>query len=67
MTKISHNETNPYNARRLVQYHDREAWWSIRRRCRWREAEMDRVYGLPFTRKPHPSYGEQRDPGLSRW
>src|SRR5262249_13077757 len=24
MTKISHNETNPYNARRLVQYHDRE-------------------------------------------
>ena len=25
MTKITHNETNPYNARRLVQYHDREA------------------------------------------
>ena len=25
MTKIIHNETNPYNARRLVQYHDREA------------------------------------------
>jgi uncharacterized radical SAM protein YgiQ len=23
---------------------------------------MDRVYGLPFTRKPHPSYGRQRIP-----
>ena len=26
------------------------------------EAEMDRVYGLPFTRRPHPSYGRQRIP-----
>ena len=25
MTKITHNETNPYNAKRLVQFHDREA------------------------------------------
>ena len=24
-TKIIHNETNPYNARRLVQMHDRRA------------------------------------------
>jgi uncharacterized radical SAM protein YgiQ len=23
---------------------------------------MDRVYGLPFTRRPHPSYGKQRIP-----
>ena len=23
---------------------------------------MDRVYGLPFTRKPHPAYGEQQIP-----
>ena len=25
MTKIAHIETNPHNARRLVQFHDREA------------------------------------------
>ncbi len=29
---------------------------STRRRCRCREAEMDRVYDLPYTRRPHPSY-----------
>ena len=50
-------ETNPHNARRLVQFHGREAVvvnppaWPLT------EAEMDRVYGLPFTRRPHPSYG----------
>ncbi len=49
---------------RLVQYHDREAWWPIRRPCRWRETEMDRVYGLPFTRRPHPSYGRQQIPAF---
>ena len=28
------------------------------------EAEMDRVYGLPFTRRPHPSYGGQPIPAF---
>ena len=32
----------------------------IRRRCRSAQAEMDRVYGLPFTRRPHPAYGSER-------
>ena len=35
MTKIAHVETNPHNARRLVQLHGREASSSIRRHCRW--------------------------------
>ena len=26
------------------------------------QAEMDRVYGLPFTRLPHPSYGDEKIP-----
>ena len=39
-------------------------WWSIRRRCRWNRTEMDRVYGLPFTRRPHPSYGDQKIPAF---
>jgi uncharacterized radical SAM protein YgiQ len=62
MTRRIHREMNPYNARRLVQYHGREAVvvnppaWPLT------EAELDRLYGLPFTRRPHPSYGRQRIP-----
>ena len=64
MTKISHNETNPYNARTLVQYHDRECVVANPPAVPLSEAEMDRVYGLPFTRKPHPSYGKQQIPAF---
>ena len=39
-------------------------WWSIRRRCRFAQDEMDRIYGLPFTRQPHPGYGRQRIPAF---
>ncbi|HEY5312043.1 MAG TPA: YgiQ family radical SAM protein, partial [Pirellulales bacterium] len=62
LTKIAHNETNPYNARRLVQAHDREAIVANPPAFPLSEAEMDVVYGLPYTRRPHPSYGEQRIP-----
>ena len=64
MTRMIHLETNPYNARRLVQYRGREAVvvnppaWPLA------EEEMDRVYGLPFTRRPHPSYGRRRIPAF---
>ena len=64
MTKIAHNETNPYNARRLVQYHGREAVVANPPALPLSQAEMDRVYGLPFTRKPHPSYGRQPIPAF---
>jgi len=64
MTRIIHEETNPYNARRLVQYHGREAVvvnppaWPLA------QEEIDRVYGLPFTRRPHPSYAGRRIPAF---
>ncbi|MBL8828615.1 MAG: YgiQ family radical SAM protein [Planctomycetaceae bacterium] len=64
MTKIAHNETNPYNARRLVQRHDRECVVVNPPATPLSQAEMDRVYGLPFTRKPHPSYGRQKIPAF---
>jgi uncharacterized radical SAM protein YgiQ len=64
MTKISHNETNPHNARRLVQYHDRECIVANPAALPLAQTEMDRVYGLPFTRKPHPSYGNRRIPAF---
>jgi uncharacterized radical SAM protein YgiQ len=62
MTKVAHNETNPHNARRLVQYHDRECVVVNPPALPLEQGEMDRVYGLPFTRRPHPSYGKQRIP-----
>lgn len=64
MTRIAHHETNPFNAKRLVQYHGREAVVVNPPQLPMEEAEMDRVYDLPYTRRPHPSYGDQPIPAL---
>ncbi len=58
-TRLIHNETNPYNARRLVQFHDRQAVVVNPPQLPISQAAMDRIYDLPYTRRPHPSY---RDP-----
>lgn len=58
-TKMMHNETNPFNARRLVQYHDRQAVVVNPPQPPISQGSMDRIYGLPYTRKPHPSYKER--------
>jgi uncharacterized radical SAM protein YgiQ len=57
-TKMIHNETNPYNARRLVQWHDRQAVVANPPALPVSQADMDRIYGLPYTRRPHPIYTE---------
>jgi len=62
MTRIAHHETNPYNAKRLVQKHDRETVVINPPQLPLAQGEMDRVYGLPFTRRPHPSYGNEDIP-----
>jgi len=64
MTKISHNETNPYNAKRLVQRDGREAIVANPPAFPLNESEMDHVYGLPYTRRPHPAYGDERIPAF---
>jgi uncharacterized radical SAM protein YgiQ len=64
MTRLAHLETNPCNARRLMQYHGREAVVVNPPALPLSEAEMDRVYGLPFTRRPHPLYGDQKIPAF---
>ncbi len=64
MTRISHHETNPHNARRLVQFHDREAVVVNPPALPLGQDEMDRIYGLPYTRRPHPSYGDERIPAF---
>jgi len=57
-TRMIHDETNPYNARRLVQTHDRQAIVCNRPALPISQPAMDRVYGLPYTRRPHPAYTE---------
>lgn len=64
MTKLAHLETNPFNARRLVQKHDRETVVVNPPALPLDEADMDRVYGLPYTRRPHPAYGAQQVPAF---
>lgn len=57
-TRLIHLETNPYNARRLVQYHARQAVVVNPPQLPLSQQAMDQVYGLRYTRRPHPSYSE---------
>ncbi len=57
-TRMIHNETNPLNARRLVQRHDKQAVVCNVPALPISQEAMDRIYGLPYTRRAHPSYTE---------
>ena len=57
-TRVIHHETNPYNARRLIQWHGNQAVVVNSPQLPISEQAMDRIYGLPYTRRPHPSYKE---------
>ncbi len=61
-SRIMHMESNPGNARALVQRHgDRDVWLNPPP-VPLTSREMDRIYELPYTRRPHPAYGEARIP-----
>ena len=57
-TRIIHNETNPYNAQRLKQSHGDRTIVCNPPRFPISQEAMDRIYGLPYTRTPHPIYTE---------
>jgi uncharacterized radical SAM protein YgiQ len=57
-TRVIHVNTNPLNAKTLVQFHDREAVVVNPPALPIAEADMDHIYDLPYTRRPHPSYRE---------
>ncbi len=63
-TRIIHRETNPLNAKRLVQYHDRQAVVANPPGLPISQDDMDRIYGLPYTRKPHPMYKGEKIPAF---
>jgi uncharacterized radical SAM protein YgiQ len=61
-SRILHVESNPGNARALVQRHgDRDVWLNPPALPLSTE-EMDRIYELPYTRRPHPTYGDASIP-----
>ncbi|AVO34212.1 YgiQ family radical SAM protein [Ottowia oryzae] len=62
--RVLHLETNPGNARALVQAHGEGATardvWINPPPIPLTTAEMDQVFGLPYARSPHPSYADER-------
>jgi uncharacterized radical SAM protein YgiQ len=61
-SRILHIESNPGNARALVQRHgDRDVCLNPPP-VPLNTSEMDKIYELPYTRQPHPSYGDARIP-----
>jgi uncharacterized radical SAM protein YgiQ len=61
-SRVLHRESNPGNARPLVQKHgDRELWVSPPP-IPLTTPEMDEVYELPYARAPHPAYGDAKIP-----
>ncbi len=60
--RLAHLESNPGNARALVQRHgDRELWVNPPP-IPLATAELDAVFALPYARAPHPVYGDARLP-----
>ncbi len=61
-SRVVHTESNPGNARPLVQRHGDRDLWINPPPIPLASEEMDRIYELPYTRRPHPAYGDARIP-----
>jgi len=61
-SRTFHLESNPGNARALVQGHGERDVWLNPPPVPLTTPEMDYVYGMPFARAPHPSYGGAKIP-----
>ena len=61
-SRVFHLETNPGNARALAQGHGDRDLWLNPPPIPLTSAELDRVYELPYSRRPHDSYGGARIP-----
>ncbi len=60
--RVLHLETNPGNARALVQRHGEKDVWFNPPPIPLTTEEMDYVFGLPYARVPHPAYGDAKIP-----
>ncbi|RRS03466.1 YgiQ family radical SAM protein [Aquabacterium soli] len=57
--RVLHLETNPGNARALVQAHAHRDVWINPPPIPLTMAEMDRIFGLDYARSPHPAYADE--------
>ena len=60
--RVLHLETNPGNARALMQRHGNRYVWLNPPPVPLTTREFDRLFELPYTRRPHPAYGQARMP-----
>ena len=61
-SRVLHQESNPLNARALVQRHGDKELWVAPPPPPLTTPELDGVYDLPYARAPHPSYGGAKIP-----
>ncbi|PKH01495.1 YgiQ family radical SAM protein [Psychromonas sp. MB-3u-54] len=61
-SRIMHQETNPGCARALAQFHGERLVWLNPPAYPLTTEEIDSVFGLPYQRIPHPSYGDAKIP-----
>ena len=61
-SRILHRETNPLNAKPLVQQHGNRWVWLNPPPIPLSTPEIDRVFELPYQRVPHPRYGDAKIP-----
>src|SRR5262249_21175924 len=57
-TRIIHINTNPFNAKTLIQFHDCQAVVVNPPSLPLSQKEMDQTFDLPYRRRPHPFYPE---------
>ena len=61
-SRVFHLETNPGNARALVQQHGKRFVWLNPPPEPLSSEEFDKLFELPYTRQPHPLYGKAKMP-----
>ncbi|WP_296062740.1 YgiQ family radical SAM protein [uncultured Amphritea sp.] len=61
-SRVLHQESNPHNARALIQKHGNREIWVNPPPIPLETEEMDGVFGLPYQRIPHPAYGKEKIP-----
>ena len=62
--RLAQLEANPGNARPLVQRHGNREVWLNPPPIPLSTPELDRMFELPYARRPHPSYGEASIPAF---
>ncbi|MDP2099823.1 MAG: YgiQ family radical SAM protein [Methylobacter sp.] len=63
-SRVMHGETNPGNARALIQLHGNRQVWINPPPIPLTTKEMDGVFDLPYSRVPHKAYGSANVPAF---